>query len=107
MTPLIITLLVTNYFPSCEYTIINSIKSYKIENGFTCYELFNDIDCNNDECIDYYEIKTFMIKVGIPWRCHWPNKVIEYFSEQSEAKNETETQCIQWSSFRSKIRNNK
>lgn len=107
MSQFLITLLVTQCFPSCEDTIIISVKYYKIENDLTYYELFNDIDCNDDKCIDYYELKTFMTKVGIPWRCRWPDKVIEYFSKADEANSETGIHCIQWSTFRNNFRNNK
>lgn len=104
MSILVITLLLSNCFPSCEDTIINMVKSYKIENDLTYYELFNDIDCNDNKCIDYYELKTFMTKVGIPWRCRWPDKVIEYFNEEN---NGILNQCIQWPTFRNNFKNNK
>lgn len=107
MSVLVITLLLSNSFPSCEDTIINMVNSYKIENDFTYYELFNDIDCNDDKCIDYYELKTFMTKIGIPWRCRWPDKVIEYFSEVKEENKGTLNNCIQWASFRNNFKNSK
>lgn len=107
MSLLVITMLLSHCFPSCEETIINSVKAYKIENDLTYYELFNDIDCNDDKCIDYYEINTFMIKVGIPWRCRWPDKVIEYFSMVNEENKGTLNECIHWATFRNYFRNNK
>ena len=69
----------------------------------------SNIVIENDETnnIDYYEINTFMIKVGIPWRCRWPDKVIEYFSEVNEKNKGTLNHCIHWSTFKNYFRNNK
>jgi len=89
---------------SCENLITQASVSYKLENEFTYYELFNHIDCNHDKCIDSHELNTFMIKVGIPWRCRWPNKVIEYFEDGGGKKNHSQN-CIGWQSFKNKIRN--
>ena len=105
MFQLFITLLLINSFPSCEDVIVNSVKSYNIENDITYYELFQYIDCNNDKCIDYYELKTFMIKIEIPWRCRWPDKVIKYFI--NFGSGDTEAKCISWSNFKNNFRSNK
>ena len=93
----ILLLACVSFNQSCEKIIINRVIEYKIENHMTSFEMFSRFDCNEDKCIDGDEINTLMKKVGVPWHCRWPNKVIKYFPE-SELKNQNE--CISWRSFK-------
>ena len=83
---------------ACHDSLLNTVTAYKIENELTYYELFNQLDCNKDKCIDSDELNTFMRDIGIPWRCRWPNKVIKYFEYENHSN------CIYWNSFKHKIR---
>ena len=85
---------------SCETIILNLATEYKLSNDMTNFEMFSQFDCNEDKCIDENEINSLMKKIGVPWHCRWPKKVIEYYIDDKKGK-----ECISWNDFKRNLNN--
>ena len=93
-----LTLLILTYASYCEETITKAFHFHLMESKKTHYELFQEFDCDKNNCIDSYEINKLLKEIGVPWSCRWPEKVIREFDTVNV------NNCIEWQEFKIKLR---
>jgi hypothetical protein len=94
------------FFP-CDIELTNAVQRYKVATGMSYFEMFHEIDLNNNKCIDIIEMNALIDSLGISWGCSWPGKVIVYFTQDKDIENNLNkkiNQCIEWNDFKRKIR---
>ena len=94
------------FFP-CDIELTNAVQRYKVATGMSYFEMFHEIDLNNNKCIDIIEMNALIDSLGISWGCSWPGKVILYFTKDKDNENNSNkkiNQCIEWNDFKGKIR---
>ena len=96
-----LSMLISSHNFDCKREIYYRFNSYIEESGKTHYEMFQQFDSDSNKCIDYDEMNTLLQKIRVSWGCRWVQYTIDYFDVLAKDN------CIQWSEFKTVLRNTK